>query len=164
MRSDLAVKRDQVLPVSENLGLNPSLEALMAAWKQKELAIVAGVGYPQPNRSHFRSIEIWETGSSSNQYLQNGWLARLLPKMPMPSRTIADGAAIGGDAGPLVGGNLRLVIMRNLEQFFRQAKRLQQVNADTDNPALKHLLSVQNDIYISARASAGRQGSEEPLA
>ncbi len=152
LRKGLAVKRDRVLPLSENLGLNPSLKGLMDAWKHKELAIVSGVGYPQPNRSHFRSIDIWETASASNQYLQTGWLARLLPSMPESSRTIADGAAIGGDAGPLAGGNLRLVIMRNLEQFFRQARRVQAVKADTDNPALKHLLTVQNDLFRSAKA------------
>ena len=152
LRSDLAVKRDVVLPLSENLGLNPRLEALMDAWKQKELAVVAGVGYPQPNRSHFRSIEIWETGSSSNQYLQTGWLARILPQIPTPERTIADGVAIGGDAGPLAGGDLRLAVMRNFEQFFRQARRIQQVKAGSRNPALKHLLEVQNDVYRSARA------------
>ena len=151
-RSGLAVKRDVVLPLSEDLGLNPRLEALMNAWNQKQLAIVAGVGYPQPNRSHFRSIEIWETGSSSSQYLQTGWLARILPEISMPARTIADGAAIGGDAGPLAGGDLRLVVMRNLEQFFRQAKRVQMMNADSHNPALKHLLAVQNGVYRSARA------------
>ena len=152
LRNSLAVKRDQVLSLSENLGLNPRLEGLMESWKQKELAIVSGIGYPQPNRSHFRSIDIWETGSASDQYLQTGWLARLLPKMPASSQTIADGAAIGGDAGPLAGGNLRLVIMRNLEQLFRQARRVQQVNADTDNPALKHLLGAQNDLFRSAQA------------
>ena len=146
-RSGLAVKRDVVLPLSEDLGLNPRLEALMDAWNQKQLAIVAGVGYPQPNRSHFRSIEIWETGSSSSQYLQTGWLARILPEISMPARTIADGAAIGGDAGPLAGGDLRLVVMRNLEQFFRQAKRVQMMNADSHNPALKHLVAVQNGVY-----------------
>lgn len=151
-RSGLAVKRDVVLPLSEDLGLNPRLEALMDAWNQKQLAIVAGVGYPQPNRSHFRSIEIWETGSSSSQYLQTGWLARILPEISMPARTIADGAAIGGDAGPLAGGDLRLVVMRNLEQFFRQAKRVQMMNADSHNAALKHLLAVQNGVYRSARA------------
>ena len=151
LRSGLAVKRDSVLQLSENLGFNPSLKALMEIWQQKQLAVVAGVGYPQPNRSHFRSIEIWETGSSSSQYLHTGWLARTLPQMPEPSRAIADGAAIGGDAGPLAGGGLRLVIMHNLKQFFRQAKRVQQIEASSRNPALKHLLAVQNDVYRSAR-------------
>ena len=63
LRPGLAIQRDQVLQISENLGFNPSLKALMNIWQKKELAIVAGVGYPEPNRSHFRSIEIWQTGS-----------------------------------------------------------------------------------------------------
>jgi uncharacterized protein (DUF1501 family) len=73
LRPGLAVRYDQVLQASETLGFNPRLKALMDIWQQKELAIINGVGYPQPNRSHFRSIEIWETGSSSNEYLQAGW-------------------------------------------------------------------------------------------
>ncbi len=163
LRSGLAVKRDAVLSLSEDLGLNPRLKALMDVWQQKQLAIVAGVGYPQPNRSHFRSIEIWETGSSSTQYLQSGWLARILPQMPEPARTIADGAAIGGDAGPLAGGDLRLVIMRNIKQFFRQARRVQQIDAGSKNPALNHLLAVQNDVYRSAQVLDQKLQSQVPL-
>jgi uncharacterized protein (DUF1501 family) len=162
LRSGLAVQRDSVLPLSEQLGLNPRLKALMDAWQQKQLAIVAGVGYPQPNRSHFRSIEIWETGSSSSQYVQSGWLARALPKMPTSAKAIADGVAIGGDAGPLAGGDLRLVIMRNLEHFFRKARRVQQIKASSQNPALKHLLAVQNDVYRSAEA-LDRMQNQVPL-
>ena len=60
----LAVKRDEVLTLSEQAGLNPALQPLMPIWTDRELAIVQGVGYPDPNRSHFRSIEIWDTGSS----------------------------------------------------------------------------------------------------
>jgi uncharacterized protein (DUF1501 family) len=163
LRSGLAVQRDSVLPLSEKLGLNPRLKALMDAWQQKQLAIVAGVGYPQPNRSHFRSIEIWETGSSSSQYVQSGWLARALPQMPTSAKAIADGVAIGGDAGPLAGGDLRLVIMRNLKQFFRQARRVQQINVGSQNPALKHLLAVQNDAYRSAEALDRKLQNQVPL-
>lgn len=163
LRSGLAVQRDSVLPLSENLGLNPRLKALMDIWQQKQLAIIAGVGYPQPNRSHFRSIEIWETGSSSSQYLESGWLARILPQMPSPARVTADGAAIGGDAGPLAGGDLRLVIMRNPEQFFRRARRVQQIKAGSKNPALEHLLAVQNDVYRSAQALDQKLQSQVPL-
>src|SRR2546423_4791007 len=65
LRPQLGVARDNVLPLSDDLGLNPVLEPLMPLWKSNELALVLGVGYPNPNRSHFRSIEIWETASSS---------------------------------------------------------------------------------------------------
>ncbi len=152
LRSGLAIQRDLVLPISDGLGLNPRLEPLMDVWKQKEIAIITGVGYPQPNRSHFRSIEIWETGSASTEYLQDGWLARLLPKTTRSESTIADGAAIGGDAGSLGGGNLNVVVMRNVERFFRQAQRVSEIKATTGNPALKHLLTVQNNLYRAATA------------
>lgn len=148
----LAIQRDQVLQLSETLGINPRLEALMDLWQQKELAIVSGVGYPQPNRSHFRSIEIWETGSSSSEYLQAGWLARALKGRSISSKAVADGAAIGGDAGPLVGGDLNVVVMRNIEKFLRQAQRVDEMKKTTDNPALKHLLAVQNDLHRSGQA------------
>ncbi len=86
----------------------------MDLWQRNEVAVIAGVGYPQPNRSHFRSIEIWETGSSSNEYLADGWLARVLPKIPHAGRRVAGGAVIGG---------LNVAVMRNARQFFRQAQR-----------------------------------------
>jgi len=152
LRPGLAIQRDQVLQLSETLGINPRLEALMDLWQQKELAIVSGVGYPQPNRSHFRSIEIWETGSSSSEYLQAGWLARALKGRSISSKAVADGAAIGGDAGPLAGGDLNVVVMRNIEKFLRQAQRVDEMKKTTDNPALKHLLAVQNDLHRSGQA------------
>ena len=159
LRSGLAVGRDQVLQLTETLGFNPNLDALMEIWRQKEMAIISGVGYPQPNRSHFRSIEIWETGSSSHEYLQTGWLNRLLSKAPAGSSAVADGASIAGDAGPLAGGGLNVVVMRNPSRFFRQAQRVNEVRTATDNPALKHLLTVQNDLHHSARALRRKMNS-----
>ena len=66
LRPRIAVPRDQVLQLDERAGLHPSLEPLMAPWKQQELAVVQSVGYPSANLSHFRSIEIWDTASKSN--------------------------------------------------------------------------------------------------
>ncbi len=74
LRPQLAVPRQNVLQLSEQLGFNPVLEPLMPVWQARELAIVLGVGYPNPNRSHFRSIEIWDTASNSAEVLQEGWI------------------------------------------------------------------------------------------
>ena len=150
LRPKLAVQRDRVLQISETQGFHPQLAPLMDIWKQRQLAIINGVGYPRPNRSHFRSIDIWETGSSSDEYLQNGWLARLLPHMFGSQTAVADGAAIGGGAGPLVGSNLNVVVMRNVRQFFKRAQKVQNIEATTDNPALQHLLSVHNNLNRTA--------------
>ena len=59
--------------------------ALMPLWQARELAIVLGVGYANPNRSHFRSIEIWDTASNSAEVLQEGWIARLFAKQKPPA-------------------------------------------------------------------------------
>ena len=51
------------------------------------LAVLQGVGYPDPNLSHFRSIEIWDTGSRSEEYLPDGWLTRAFAARPVPPRS-----------------------------------------------------------------------------
>ncbi|OXH82669.1 Twin-arginine translocation pathway signal sequence domain-containing protein, partial [Burkholderia multivorans] len=83
-RRSIGVKRDQVLQLDAQTGLHPSLAPLMPLWRDGQLAIVQGVGYPQPNLSHFRSIEIWDTASRADQYLREGWLTRTFAQAPVP--------------------------------------------------------------------------------
>ena len=91
-----------------------------------ELAVLQGVGYPEPNLSHFRSIEIWDTASKSAEYLQDGWLTRAFAARPAPRGFAADGVIIGsGDLGPLAGGGTRAIALANTEQFLRRAKLAQ---------------------------------------
>jgi uncharacterized protein (DUF1501 family) len=65
LRPKIGIARDQVVQLSDNVGLHPALEPLLPLWKNRELAVLQGVGYPAPNLSHFRSIEIWDTASKS---------------------------------------------------------------------------------------------------
>ena len=74
-RPTLSLGLNEVMTLSENLAMNDALEPLKAAWDEGDMAVVQGLGYENPNRSHFRSIEIWETASDSDQFLQQGWLA-----------------------------------------------------------------------------------------
>ena len=76
-RPTLGYQPDQVLPLADGLALHPNLKGLKALWDAKELAIVRGVGYPNPIRSHFRSMDIWQTGSPDTA-VQTGWLGRWL--------------------------------------------------------------------------------------
>lgn len=78
LRPTLAIPRAQVLRVSDTLGLHPSCTALHALHATGRLGIVQNVGYPNPNRSHFRSTEIWETASRSDQFSATGWVGRFL--------------------------------------------------------------------------------------
>jgi uncharacterized protein (DUF1501 family) len=83
-RPTLALARDQVLPLTEGLGLHPSLAPLLPLWEQRRLAIVAGVGYPEPDYSHFRATEIWQT-AEPDRAPRLGWIGRALAARPRPA-------------------------------------------------------------------------------
>jgi len=78
LRPTLGIAKDQVLRLNDTLGLHPACGALHQLHRDGRLSVVQNVGYPNPNRSHFRSTEIWETGSASNEYLPSGWIGRFL--------------------------------------------------------------------------------------
>jgi uncharacterized protein (DUF1501 family) len=75
-RPKLAIDKNQVLPVTDGLGLNPKLSGFHRIIKDGDGAIIQGVGYPNPNRSHFRSMEIWQTATDANKTSTTGWLGR----------------------------------------------------------------------------------------
>ena len=75
-RPTIGIPANQVLPLSDTLGLNPALTSFKSLFDAGHLSVVSGVGYPNPNRSHFRSTEIWQTASDSDKSLTDGWLGR----------------------------------------------------------------------------------------
>jgi uncharacterized protein (DUF1501 family) len=76
-RPDLAYDEAEVLDLGEGLGLNPGLTGLKQQWDGGTLAIVRGVSYPKPDRSHFRSMDIWQTGDPVHP-TSTGWIGRWL--------------------------------------------------------------------------------------
>ncbi|HVX09994.1 MAG TPA: DUF1501 domain-containing protein [Pirellulales bacterium] len=77
-RATLGIAKDQVLKISDQLGLHPRMAGMAELYRDGKLAIVQGVGYPEPDRSHFRSMEIWHTASTEARPPVAGWLGRLL--------------------------------------------------------------------------------------
>jgi uncharacterized protein (DUF1501 family) len=75
-RSNLRIDTKEVLKLDDHVGLHPSLKALRARFDKGELAVVQGVGYPNPNRSHFRSMAIWHAGDPVEGVGRTGWLGR----------------------------------------------------------------------------------------
>ena len=75
-RPRLSLPADQILKIDNYVGLNPKLAGLKSLYDEGHVAIVEGVGYPNPNRSHFRSTEIWQTASDADRTLNEGWLGR----------------------------------------------------------------------------------------
>ncbi len=76
-RKDVRIEQDQVLKINDYLGFNPALSSIKDLWDQNKVAVINGVGYPEPNRSHFRSVDIWNTAESVG-IGNSGWLGRAI--------------------------------------------------------------------------------------
>ena len=85
IRPTLAIPRDKVLKQTDKLGFNPAFAPLMPLWEAKQMAVVLGVGYPNPNLSHFRGINIWNSASDAETFVDNGWITQLFDESK-PSR------------------------------------------------------------------------------
>jgi uncharacterized protein (DUF1501 family) len=78
LRPTLAIPEDKVLRLTDTLGLHPACPELAALYKDGKLGVVQNVGYPNPNHSHFRSSEIWETATDSDRFSDTGWIGRFM--------------------------------------------------------------------------------------
>lgn len=161
LRPQIGIPRAQVLQLSPELGMHPALAPLLPIWQQKQLAWVLGVGYPAPNRSHFRSIEIWESGSQANQYLSSGWLASVLGQLPAARRSLADGILLGQeDAGPLAGESLRTVALNGMGQL----PQVRSSGLKSNGPAaLQHIFRIEQEIGQAGTQLQQRLKQAPPL-
>lgn len=77
-RPKLGIQRDKTAQVTDEVGFHPALKGFRDLYDDGGLAVLNNVGYPNPDRSHFRSMDIWHTASQSNEYWTNGWVGRYL--------------------------------------------------------------------------------------
>ncbi|MDQ1397956.1 MAG: hypothetical protein QOG64_3215, partial [Acidimicrobiaceae bacterium] len=93
-RGALGYKGQQALPLGDKLGLHPNLKGLSQLWAKKQLAIIRGVGYPNPIRSHFRSMDIWQSAVPDTNVL-SGWIGRWLDRTgDSPMRAVSIGPTV----------------------------------------------------------------------
>ncbi len=77
-RPTIGIAKDKIINPMNGMGLHPALKDFATISQEGNLSIIQNVGYPNPNRSHFRSQEIWQTAADSHQYVDYGWLGRFL--------------------------------------------------------------------------------------
>ncbi|GAA0725534.1 DUF1501 domain-containing protein [Aquimarina litoralis] len=78
LRPTIAKKQSETLKINDDLAFNSALQPIKELYDEGDVCIINNVGYPNPNRSHFRSTDIWQTASDTNQYLSSGWVGRYL--------------------------------------------------------------------------------------
>ncbi|GIX43756.1 MAG: hypothetical protein KatS3mg130_0164 [Candidatus Sumerlaea sp.] len=117
-RPTLAQPKEKLLRVDDHVAFHPKLAPLADLLQKQYLTIVEGVGYPNPNRSHFRSMEIWQTASDSREYLTTGWVGRYLDAACSGEAKPVAGVSIGGEMPlAMVGKRGLAVTVQDLESF-----------------------------------------------
>jgi len=122
VRSNILIPENKLLSITDTLSLHPSMQGVQEIYDNAQLNIIQGVAYPNQNRSHFRSQDIWHTGSSADEYLDTGWVGRYLDTTvtdypnSYPNDDCPDPFAItvGGSASETcqgTGGNFSMVII-----------------------------------------------------
>jgi len=146
LRPKLGLADDERVNLDKRFALHRSLEDFKEPWQKGELALVHGLGYPEANKSHFRSIEIWDMASAHDEYLSAGWLANVLPKI---SKSEIDALTFGRNALPFSGGAASHVQLENLSRYFKKIKDVKESSQTSNNSALSHLLGLNQNIQDS---------------
>jgi uncharacterized protein (DUF1501 family) len=165
LRPALAVDRGAVLAIDRNVGLNPGMRSFKALYDKGVVAIVQGVGYPNPDHSHFRSTEIWQT-AAPERYEHTGWLGRYFDKAGIAPENLFKGVSVSKvlpevlvsertDIPAIAGvGQYAMIADRNVaarDAFSRQARDLR---LPFESPYLAHVMEIE--------ANAQRSSEELP--
>ena len=93
-RPGIGIPQQDVLPIDGEFGFNPNMAEVKTLWDRGELAVIKGIGYPQPNRSHFRSRDIWYTAEPESIGTQ-GWLGAALRDLDAKGENVLTGVNFG---------------------------------------------------------------------
>jgi uncharacterized protein (DUF1501 family) len=146
-RRALRIPASQVHKITPEIGLHPSLGGLAKLLERGRLSIIQGVGYPNPDRSHFRSMEIWETARLDNdaKAVETGWLGRALDGRANKPGDGPPGLHVGGRSLPLALKSLKTEVptLESLESYRLQVPGNDQEKQMT-RAALNQLATVQS--------------------
>lgn len=114
LRPTLKVPADQVKKLNDAVGLHPAMTELAELYQQGALSVIQGVGYPNPDQSHFRSMDIWQA-ASTQETLTEGWIGKALKSLNAPAFHIAG----GNESSPLAlaGAPVRVPSITSLEDY-----------------------------------------------
>ena len=118
-RPNLAISKSDVLTVDDDVGLHPSLQGVRDLLDDGQLAVIQGVGYENPNRSHFESMDIWHTCVRKDQPRDDGWLGRFLDLSTKTDGGDVPAIHLGAQQQPfaLASQNVRAPTVKQLKEF-----------------------------------------------
>lgn len=154
-RPSIALPKDKIIAITDQLGMHHSLAPLRPLFDQGQLSIINNVGYPNPNRSHFRATDIWQTASSSEDYLHTGWIGRYLDaygRHPYNAIEIDDSLSLllkGEKINGIATQNPQLLFRTSQDPYFKNV-----LNHYHDEHLSEHNLGYLYKTMIEAKSSA----------
>ena len=147
LRPNLHLKKNEIINVGQsslvgNVGLMSAMSSLDEAIGD-DLAMIQGVGYPDQNRSHFKSIAIWETGGDGQNSRTAGWLTKTLENMYPDDEIVAHGASLEGSLGLFARGEGVYISMARLNQL---AGLNVSNNQTSRNTLIKKIIKKKSDL------------------
>jgi uncharacterized protein (DUF1501 family) len=123
LRPTIGISEADVLPLTDHLGLHPQMGKLHRRYQAGEMAIIQGVGYPSPNLSHFRSMEIWHTATPDSSGT-TGWLSTYLASEPRATDVPTYAVSVTDGLSAALKGGVSAPTIRTLEAYrFRTDER-----------------------------------------
>jgi uncharacterized protein (DUF1501 family) len=121
-RPGIAIGKDSVLKLNAELGLHPAMDGFKKLFDEGWLSVVQGVGYPNPDRSHFRSMDIWQSAKPEKEDVSSGWLGRALDSTVEQHVGKVPGLAFGTDKLPLslVASKINVPTVRDVKGYQLQ--------------------------------------------
>lgn len=143
-RPSIGIKQNNLIVLEKDLAFNNSLALLKPLYDSGEMAIVNNVGYPNPDRSHFRSMDIWHTASSSNEFLHTGWLGRYLDN---ECKSSVEGIEVDNYLSlALKGKKMNGLAIKNLNQLYNELRT--PYFKDIADVAKRNVLDEDNQGYL----------------
>ena len=93
-RPSVHIPPEQVLPLDDRVGFHPALAPLQGLYAQGDVALIHGIGYPNPNRSHFRAMDIWHT-AAPDYVATAGWLGQVIRELDPRAENVLTGVNFG---------------------------------------------------------------------
>lgn len=172
-RPKLAIQKSEAITLTDEVGLNPALKSFADFYNDGSLGIINNVGYPNPDRSHFRSMDIWHTASNSNEYWNTGWLGRYLdaqckgcdkPTNILELDDVLSLALKGNEHKGLAFKDPRRLYGTSQEKFFKDVSKtsLQHSEASADYLYKTLAETMSSAEYIFQKSKMNASNSEYP--
>jgi uncharacterized protein (DUF1501 family) len=145
LRTKIALSKDKIISKNNGMAFHPALKNFAEIQQKGDLTILQNVGYPEPNRSHFRSQEIWQTASDANRYLNEGWLGRYLDLQCKEHQPTAGINLDAIDNLALKGNEPNFITVKDPNRFKIRNDKEENIKL-SDNPQLDFVRKIASSV------------------